>query len=59
MGDIDVQDNRKAGYMPKFQVTQQQYDEASLEERERYNYVVVDDEPLDSSFINIPKYLPE
>lgn len=33
-------------YMPHFMVTQTEYDQATPEERKRYNYVVVDDEPM-------------
>jgi len=34
-------------YRPKFLVTQAQFDSASQEERERYNYLVVDDSPME------------
>lgn len=42
-------------YMPRFLVTQEVYDAASLSERQKYNYVV--DEQLHSlpKFFNIPK----
>lgn len=33
-------------YMPKFLVTQAQFDAASEEERKSFNYVVVPDEPI-------------
>jgi len=44
-------------YKPRFLVTQAEYDVASPEERNRYNYVVVDDEliPLPTNF-NIPEH---
>ncbi|AJQ96914.1 hypothetical protein [Gynuella sunshinyii] len=33
-------------YFPRFLVTKAEYDAASSEERSRYNYVVVPDEPI-------------
>ena len=33
-------------YKPRFLVTQEQYNAASSDEREKYNYVVVPDEPI-------------
>lgn len=33
-------------YKPRFLVTQEVFDAASAEEREKFNYVVVPDEPL-------------
>lgn len=33
-------------YMPRFLVTQKEYDAASKDDRERYNYFVVPDEPI-------------
>lgn len=33
-------------YKPRFLVTQEQYNAASADEREKYNYVVVPDEPI-------------
>lgn len=34
-------------YRPRFLVTQAQFNSASQEERERYNYLVVDDAPME------------
>lgn len=36
-----------AMYIPKFFVTNKQFYEASEEERTRFNYQIVDDEPLE------------
>lgn len=33
-------------YKPRFLVTQEQYNAASADERERFNYVVVPDAPI-------------
>lgn len=33
-------------YIPRFQVTQADYDAASPQERDRYKYIVVKDEPI-------------
>ncbi|CAM3034036.1 hypothetical protein SHLO109777_13850 [Shewanella loihica] len=34
-------------YLPRFLVTQAEFDAASQEEREKYNYLVVDDVPME------------
>lgn len=43
MSENKTDEGSKNTYIPRFLVTQKEYDEASLEERQHYNYAVEDE----------------
>jgi hypothetical protein len=47
MHSNDSNDSNDTNYHPHFEVTQEVYDKATPEERTKFNYIVVDDAPLE------------